>query len=152
MGLHAKSGAGMCSTGPVPSREQSASPNTLVPLPLGLFPEPKPGASLKAARKKIWSIGEVSRLDGPLEQPGEEYARQIYPGVLEQLWVETVVDARRVGAIMTNRSYRGDVWFSCWFNPLRSSYGLYHYGWSWVETIGWKWPERPRELWRCRRL
>ena len=105
---------------------------------VSLFPEPKPGASLKAARKKIWSIGEISRLDGRLEQPGEEYARQIYPGVLERLWVESAVDARRVGAIVTNRSYRGDVWFSCWFNPLRSSYGLYHYGMllgrdDWVE-------------------
>ena len=74
----------------------------------------------------------------PLEPSAYEYARQIYPGVLERLWKETVLGERRVGAITTNRSYDGDVWFSCWFNPLRSSYGLYHYGLAaaqedWVE-------------------
>ncbi len=75
---------------------------------------------------------------GTLEPSAYEYARQIYPGVLDRLWKETVLGERRVGAITTNRSYDGDVWFSCWFNPLRSSYGLYHYGLAaaqedWVE-------------------
>ncbi len=41
---------------------------------------------------------------------------------------QTVLGDRRVGAITSNRSYAGDVWFSSWFNPMRSSYGLYHYG------------------------
>ncbi len=105
---------------------------------LALFPSPEQGASLKAARRKIWSIGQGTRAARPLEQSGYEFARQIYPGALDRLWRETVLDGRRVGAITTNRSYRGDVWFSCWFNPLRSAYGLYHYGMvagveDWVE-------------------
>jgi len=95
---------------------------------LGLFPNPKPGASLAGARRKIWAVGQAERSARPLEQKGEEYARQIYPGALERLWAETLLSDRRVGAITTNRSYARDVWFSAWFNPLRSSYGLYHYG------------------------
>ena len=95
---------------------------------LGFFPKPQQGTSLAAARKKIWSIARADGASRPLDQTAEEYARQIYPRAIEQLWRETVVDGRRVGAITTNRSYRGDVWFSCWFNPLRGSYGLYHYG------------------------
>ena len=77
---------------------------------------------------RIWSIARSDGASRPLDQAPEEYARQIYPRAIEELWRETVLDGRRVGAITTNRSYRGDVWFSCWFNPLRSSYGLYHYG------------------------
>jgi hypothetical protein len=105
---------------------------------IGLFPSPEHGASLKAARRKIWSIGQWGRAMGTLEPSAYEYARRIYPGVLDRLWRETVLGERRVGAITTNRSYDGDVWFSCWFNPLRSSYGLYHYGMAaaqedWVE-------------------
>jgi hypothetical protein len=95
---------------------------------LGLFPNPGPGATLAAARKKIWAVGQADRAGRQLEQGGEEFARQIYPGALERLWAETVLAGRRVGAITANRSYARDVWFSCWFNPLRSSYGLYHYG------------------------
>jgi hypothetical protein len=95
---------------------------------LGLFPGPGQGASLAAARRKVWSVAQADRAARPLDQAAEEYARQIYPPVIEHLWRETVLDGRRVGAITTNRSYDGDVWFSSWFNPLRSSYGLYHYG------------------------
>lgn len=41
---------------------------------------------------------------------------------------ETHLDGVRVGAIANNRSHHGDVWFSCWFNALRASYGPFHYG------------------------
>ncbi|HXW82200.1 MAG TPA: hypothetical protein VEJ84_22065 [Acidimicrobiales bacterium] len=99
---------------------------------LGLFPTPGPGASLAAARRKIWSVAQGDRAARPLDQAAEDYARQVYPRVIDLLWRETNLDGRRAGAITTNRSYRGDVWFSSWFNPLRSSYGLYHYG----ATIG----------------
>ena len=95
---------------------------------LGLFPNPVHGTSLAAARTKIWSIAHADRAARPLDQAAEEYALQIYPPVIERLWRETILGGRRVGAITTNRSYAGDVWFSSWFNPLRSSYGLYHYG------------------------
>src|SRR5208282_736393 len=76
---------------------------------LGLFPNPSPGASLAAARRKIWSVGQAGLASRPLPEPGEDYARQIYPGALERLWAETVLSGRRVGAITANRSYAGDV-------------------------------------------
>jgi hypothetical protein len=105
---------------------------------LRLLPHPAPGASLAAARAKIWAIGQFHGANRPLEQPAQEYARQIYPGALERLWAEAELGGRRVGAVTSNRSYVSDVWFSSWFNPLRSSYGLYHYGGAlgqdeWVE-------------------
>ncbi len=95
---------------------------------VGLFPSAESGSSLKAARRKTWALGQLDRLARRLPQPSQEYARQIYPGALDRLWEETEIQGRRVGAITANRSYRGDVWFSSWFNPLRSSYGLYHFG------------------------
>jgi hypothetical protein len=103
---------------------------------LGLFPNPGTGEALKAARRKIWALGQGDRAARPLEQPGVEYARQIYPRALELLWAEAVLDGRRVGAITSNRSYAGDVWFSSWLNPTRSSYGLFHYGLA-LENDDW---------------
>ena len=95
---------------------------------VGVFPCTKPGASLGAARRKAWAMATAGQASRPLAQAARDYARQIYPPVLRSLWAETVIGGRRAGAITSNRSYAGDVWFSSWFNPVRSSYGLYHYG------------------------
>ena len=108
---------------------------------LGLFPNPRPGAALAAARKKIWASGRGDQVGRPLDQSCHEYALQVYPAALDRLWAGTVLDGRRVGAITANRSYAGDVWFSCWFNPMRSSYGLYHYG---MVLSRQEWVERAR--------
>jgi hypothetical protein len=95
---------------------------------VGVFPSTEPGASLGAARRKAWAMATAGQASRPLAQAARDYARQIYPPVLRSLWAETVIGGRRAGAITSNRSYAGDVWFSSWFNPVRSSYGLYHYG------------------------
>jgi hypothetical protein len=108
---------------------------------IALYPNPRPGATLMAARRKIWAASGADKRARPLPQPTEGYARQIYPLALDGLWAETVIGGRRVGAFASNRSYVGDVWFSSWFNPMRSSYGLYHYG----EILGIdEWVERAR--------
>jgi hypothetical protein len=95
---------------------------------VGLFPGTEKGRSLNGARRKAWALGQLDRLGRQLPQSSAEYARQIFPGAIDLLWRQSAINGRRVGAITANRSYRGDVWFSSWFNPLRSSYGLYHYG------------------------
>jgi hypothetical protein len=95
---------------------------------LACVPTPRPGASLAAARRTVWAGAGARGAGRPLPQSAQAYARQIFPGALSRLWAETVLAGRRAGAITANRSYAGDVWFSSWFNPLRSSYGLFHYG------------------------
>lgn len=91
-------------------------------------PVATPGESLTAARRRIWPKGAAASPGILLDMPPAAYAREIYPPVLAGLWAETVLAGTRVGAITNNRAYRGDVWFSSWFNPLRASYGLFHYG------------------------
>ena len=97
------------------------------------------GRSLTTARRRIWQRGAAGSHGISLDKPPAEYAGEIYPPILRDLWAETELDGTRVGAITNNRSYHGDVWFSCWFNTLRASYGLFHYGRvldreDWVES------------------
>jgi hypothetical protein len=68
--------------------------------------------------------------------PYEEYARQIYPRMLERLWAETTLNGKRVGAIRENRSYPNDIWMTPWFNQARSAYGLYLWG-KWLNNQDW---------------
>jgi len=99
---------------------------------LTLLDLPPAGATLAAARSKIWLSASGEATNQPLRQSAEDYARQIYPAALDTLWAETRLHQRRVGAITTSRSYQGDVWFSvwfsAWFNPVISAYGLFHFG------------------------
>ncbi len=102
-----------------------------------------PGASLDAANRKLWTdAGKRSAAAAhPMPATFPELARQIYPRALDQLWDETTLDGRRVGALRIHRAYRNDVWFCTWFNQLRSAYGLYVWG---KETGTSDWVDRAR--------
>jgi hypothetical protein len=88
------------------------------------------GAALSAANRRLWDrYGRRYRnASPPLSTSVAEYARQIYPHVLDTQWAETRLDGNRVGAIRLNRSYPNDVWMCAWFSQLRSAYGLYLWG------------------------
>ena len=75
-------------------------------LPSRFLPEARAGYFTGRRRREIWSIARSDGASRPLDQAPEEYARQIYPRAIEELWRETVLDGGRVGAITTNRSYR----------------------------------------------
>ena len=61
----------------------------------------------------------------PQTVPFERYYQYAYDYADRDLWRETTVDGRRVGAMTISREYRGDVWFQGWFNQLRTAWGLY---------------------------
>jgi hypothetical protein len=88
------------------------------------------GSAMGAASERLWSCYGTRWLRMAPAWPAsfEEYARQVYPRVLGDLWAETVLGGRRVGAIRINRSYANDVWMSPWFSQIRSAYGLYFWG------------------------
>jgi hypothetical protein len=96
------------------------------------------GAALDEANRRLWERygSRFLKTAPPLPIPFDAYARQIYPRVFDQLWAETRLDGRRVGAVRTNRSYAGDVWMCAWFNQLRSAYGLYLWG-KWLDNPEW---------------
>jgi len=98
----------------------------------------QPGAALDAANRKLWSGNGTRQLKAapPLPMSYEEYARQVYPRVIEQRWAETQLDGRRVGAIRIDRAYPNDVWMCLWFSQVRSAYGLYLWG-QWLNEPDW---------------
>lgn len=97
-----------------------------------------PGTALDAANRQLWQRYGKRYLKAapPLQMPYDEYARQVYPRMLDRLWAETNLNGKRVGAIRENRSYPNDVWMSPWFNQARSAYGLYLWG-KWLENNEW---------------
>lgn len=96
------------------------------------------GAAIDASNRRLWRRHGSRALKAapPLQLPYDEYARQVYPRVIERLWAETRLDGRRVGAIRENRSYPNDVWMTPWFNQARSAYGLYLWG-KWLGIADW---------------
>jgi hypothetical protein len=69
---------------------------------------------------------------GPQVVPFRRYFDYGYDFAERDLWRESEVDGCRVGAMLSNREYDGDVWFQGWFNQLRSAHGYY----AWARRTG----------------
>ena len=96
VGYVLRRGADMCSTEGATGRLDVDTIShryhlALFPNPDRRVPEGGPAENL------VDRPGEPAR---PLEQSGYEFARRIYPGALDRLWKETVLDGRRVGPLL----------------------------------------------------
>jgi hypothetical protein len=97
-----------------------------------------PGAATTQASHRAWESYGARALKAapPLQLSYADYARQVYPRILDMLWAETTLNNTRVGSIRENRSYPNDIWMCNWFNPARTAYGMYLWG-KWLGIEDW---------------
>jgi hypothetical protein len=98
----------------------------------------QPGAATTCASHRLWEAYGARSLKAapPLQLGYADYARQVYPRMLDLLWAESKIGDKRVGSIRVNRSYPNDIWMCTWFNPARTAYGMYLWG-KWLNNDDW---------------
>jgi hypothetical protein len=98
----------------------------------------KPGTATIEASHHLWQKYGARSLKSapPLQLPYADYARQVFPRMINLLWAETQLNDKRIGSIRENRSYPNDVWMTTWFNPARTAYGMYLWG-KWLNVDDW---------------
>lgn len=98
----------------------------------------EPFAAYKEAADYEWRRYGHRYLDQikPQMRPFAEYARECYPAVFEEHygtnklgWFETTIDGQVCGGIPSGWGfYDGYVSWQCWFNQIRSAWGLHWWG------------------------
>lgn len=68
----------------------------------------------------------------PQTVPFKRYFDYGYGFAESDLWRETNVGGKTLGAMVIGREYKRDVWFQGWFNQLRTAYGYY----LWARRLG----------------
>ncbi|HEY3265570.1 MAG TPA: hypothetical protein VGM37_01490 [Armatimonadota bacterium] len=91
-----------------------------------------PRMAYRQAARWWWDVQGRRNLQDPLPQsvPWERYADVgINAYMLPLAWRDGTMDGEAVGGVgMDSWGYRSATWFQCWFNDLRSAYGLYLWG------------------------
>ena len=93
---------------------------------------------LVAARAAAWAARPETRSDrvAPQTLPWADYARAAYPAVLERSFVATPEAGRDTGGV-PHWIYPDYIPFQCWFNNLRSGYGLAAWGTT-LQVAAWR--------------
>ncbi len=111
---------------------------------LVLFHTSDPAPILRRTSAFLWQRFATPYLASPAPQtvPLTTYARYGYSFALADFWVPGPGDAAgpatggftessfldKTTGQYRGRDFRNDVWFQCWFNNMRTAYGLYSWG------------------------